>query len=329
MPTKADMRWFKEQFGEKMKADLEGTPFSIDFMTALACQETGEVWPILRKKDLSLDRIVELCVGDTIDFNPTTGKGRKAFPRNKAALVAVPNGQKMFDVARQALLDMAQFIPGYQGAASLPNKFCHGFGIFQFDLQFFESGHPESDPDYFLERKYTDFNACLGKALQELSSAANKIGLQNKPALTDLEMVHVAIAYNTGGFNPANGLKQGFAPKDKHGNIIGPFYGEQVFDFLKTAKTVSVDGGGSTGGGSIPTTSGTVLKVTSNDPLRLRSEPVRDESNPNSNVKAKLPNGQIVRAVTNQQVNSFLEIETDFEGQHLRGFASAQFLQPV
>src|SRR6185295_15525641 len=165
MPTKDDMRWFKQQFQTKIDAGLQGTPFSLDFMTALACQETGEVWPILRKKDLSLDRIVELCVGDTIDFNPTTGKGRKAFPRNKAALVAVPNGQKMFDVARQALLDMAQFIPGYQGAASLPNKFCHGFGIFQFDLQFFESGHPESDPDYFLERKYVDFNACLGKAL--------------------------------------------------------------------------------------------------------------------------------------------------------------------
>ena len=45
--------------------------------TALACQETGEVWPILRKKDLSVDRILELCVGDTLD-------SRSAFPRMAA-----------------------------------------------------------------------------------------------------------------------------------------------------------------------------------------------------------------------------------------------------
>ena len=326
MPNKEDMRWFKEQFGEKMKAELEGTPFSIDFMTALACQETGEVWPILRKKNLSLERIVELCVGDTIDFNSSTGKGRKAFPKNKAALVAVPNGQKMFDIARAALVEMAEFITSYQGAASNPNKFCHGFGVFQFDLQFFESGHPESEPEYFLEKQYADFDTCLRKALKELRSAAKKIGLHNKPTLTDLEMVHVAIAYNTGGFNPAKGLKQGFAPKDKHGNIIGPFYGEQVLAFLQTAKSVAVSGGGSAGGGST-TSTGPLFKVTSNDPLRLRSTPAKDENNPNSNVIARLPNGHIVRAIADQPVNGFREIETDFEGQHLTGFASAQFLK--
>jgi hypothetical protein len=324
MPTKDDMRWFKEQFGEKMKAELEGTPFSVDFMTALACQETGEVWPILRKKNLSLDRIVELCVGDTIDFNPATGKGRKAFPRNKAALIAVPNGQKMFDVARKALEDMAQFITSYKGAASRPNKFCHGFGIFQFDLQFFKPGTPESDPDYFLERQYADFNVCLRKAIKELRSAAKKIRLDDKPTLTDLEMVQVAIAYNTGGFKPAKGLKQGFRPKG------GKFYGEQVFEFLKTAKTVAVAGGGQTGGDSTstPPEAGT-HRVTSTDPLRVRSKPVIDLNNPNSNVKAKLPNGQIVRAISNQLVDGFLEIETEFKGKQLRGFASAQFLEPI
>ena len=319
MPNKDDIRWFKKQFGDRVKAKLAGTPFTLDFMTALACQETGEVWPILRKKDLSLDRIVELCVGDTIDFNPNTGKGRKAFPRNKAQLLEAPNGQRMFDIARQALVDMAQFITSYQGAASKQHKFCHGFGIFQFDLQFFEPGHPESDPDYFLERRYADFEACLGKALQELKSAARKIGLHNKPTLTDLEMVHVAIAYNTGGFNPARGLKQGFKPEG------GKFYGEQVFDFLKTSETVSVDETGPTP----PTSTGPLFKVTSNDPLRLRSAAVKDENNPNSNVIARLPNGHIVRAIADQPVNGFREIETDFEGQHLTGFASAQFLKAV
>jgi hypothetical protein len=71
------------------------------------------------------------------------------------------------------------------------------------------------------------------------------------------------------------------------------------------------------------------FEVTSTDPLRLRSDPSKDENNPNSNVTARLPNGQIVRAITNEQVNGFLEVETDIEGRHLRGFASAQFLKPV
>jgi len=43
----------------------------------------------------------------------------------------------------------------------------------------------------------------LQKALEELRNATKKIGFQNKPTLTDQEMAFVAIAYNTGGFNPA------------------------------------------------------------------------------------------------------------------------------
>ena len=299
MPTANDMRWFKRNFQDKINAAIAGTPFTLDLMTALACQETGEIWPILRKTDLSLDRILELCVGDTLD-----APNRSAFPKNKAALLAVPRGDEMFNIARQALVDMAQFINSYRGAPSKPNKFCHGYGIFQFDLQFFKV-----EPDYFLEKRYADFDECLGKALQELQSARKKIGLHNKQTLTNLELAHVAIAYNTGRFNPAKGLKQGFRPPG------GKFYGEQIFDFIKLAKTVSPDGEEGTTG---------LLKVTASA-LNLRSAP---RIGPN-NVKAVLPKGQKVRPVGGQPVNGFLEVETDFGGQTLRGFASARFLAPA
>jgi hypothetical protein len=96
---------------------------------------------------------------------------------------------------------------------------------------------------------------------------------------------------------------------------VGKFYGEQVFDFLQTSKTVSVNGGGPT-----PSTAAGTHRVTSSDPLRLRSDANKDDNNPNSNVIAKLPKGQIVRAITNQPINGFLEIETDLNGEHLRGF---------
>ena len=43
MPNTDDMRWFKTNFQTKLEAGLQGTPYTVDFMTALACQETGEV----------------------------------------------------------------------------------------------------------------------------------------------------------------------------------------------------------------------------------------------------------------------------------------------
>src|SRR5688572_2351835 len=125
MPTTEDMRWFKQNFHAKIQPALEGTPFTLDLLTALACQETGEVWPILRKQpSLDLAKILELCVGDTLDSD----RGRSAFPKTKAELVAHPRGEEMFTVARQALVDMSQFVQSYRGAASRPKKFCRGFG---------------------------------------------------------------------------------------------------------------------------------------------------------------------------------------------------------
>jgi hypothetical protein len=230
----------------------------------------------------------------------------------------VPNGPKMFEIARKALEDMAQFIHSYQKVVLNPNKFCHGYGIFQYDLQFFE----KTDPDYFLERRYTNFDECLKKAIGELRSATKKIHLQDKPALSDLEMAFVAVAYNTGGFNPAKGLKQGFKSDD------GKFYGEQIFAFMEQSKTVPVDEPVPAQPASSESV-GPRFEVTSADPLRLRGKPSKDQDNPNANVTARLPNGQVVRAITNEEVNGFLEVETDLEGKHLRGFASAQFLKLI
>src|SRR6266542_5814545 len=122
MKTEA-IQWFKNTFNKHLEAAVVGTPFSVDMLAAIAQQETGYIWPALLKHDLSLPRILELCVGDTID------KGRSAFPTSKSALMTVPRGAKMFAIARQALVEMAKYVPGYAGAVRDPDKFCHGFGI--------------------------------------------------------------------------------------------------------------------------------------------------------------------------------------------------------
>jgi hypothetical protein len=324
MPTADDIRWFKEQFHNEIQAATAGTLFDLDMLTALACQETGEIWPILRKDPkLSKAQIVALCVGDTLDAD----KGRRAFPKNKAALVRVPNGQAMFDIARQALLDMAIHIPSYRSATRNANKFVHGFRVWQFDLQFFKD-----ESEYFLEKRYEKLEATLGKAIGELKDALKKIGLDSKPSLDDMEMAFVAIAYNTGGFNPSKGLKQGFFD----GTL---FYGEAIFRFIRLARTVSVPGGTpaiappKVGNAIVPAPSpveatGNTFHVdTRESALRLRSEP-KISTPSGKNVIATVPDGHPVRAATGTAHNGFISVETSLFGANLRGFVSKELLKP-
>src|SRR3954463_9861093 len=206
MPNAHDMLWFKQQFRKKIEPAIAGTPFTVDLLTALACQETGEVWPILRKTDLSVDRILELCVGDTKDAHSQTDP-RHTWPATKEQLLAAPNGkgQQMFDLARKALEDMADYVHSYQVARSNSTKFCHGFGIFQYDIQFFKD-----EPEYFLDKQYANFDACLQKCLKELREQAHGIGLGNQSTLSDRQLAYVAIAYNIGAghFREDRGLDQ-------------------------------------------------------------------------------------------------------------------------
>ena len=316
MPTTDAIRWFKTEFGAEIEAAIAGTPYTLDMLVAIACQETGLTWNALRKLGLSTAQVLELCVGDTLDED----KGRSAFPKTKAALLAEKRGDEMFKIARDALVAMAKFITAYKGAASNPNKFCHGFGVFQYDIQFFRV-----DPEYFLQRKYVHFDETLRKCIGELKNAQTKNGWAGKTTLTELEMIGVAIAYNAGSYKPSAGLKQGHFDG-------GKFYGENIFDFLRLSATVDVDGpapvaapGPALTASPTPVTAiGPVYEVdTSQGVLRLRREPRIDPAN----VLANLPDGHIVRAVTGAPVKQFMEVETSLDGAFFRGFCSEQFLK--
>src|SRR5262249_43904511 len=142
------------------------------------------------------------------------------------------HGQDMFDIARNALVQMASRVPGYEFALKPAgkNKFAHGYGVFQRDLQFFKD-----DPDYFLEKKYESFDNALAHCLAELKRGLKTLGLQNKASITDFEFCTVAIAYNTGGYNKNKGLKQGY-------KADGKYYGELIADYLALARTVATPG---------------------------------------------------------------------------------------
>lgn len=319
MITRDDISWFKQQFAGQIAPALAGTPFTVDFLAAIACQETGHIWSSLRRTDLGVDEILATCVGDVID-----APGRKAFPVSKAALLADRDGAAMFAIAREALERMAGRVPGFKKAVAQPHKFCRGFGVFQLDLQ-----HFPKERRYFLERQYLSFPASLGKAVTELEAAARRAGLAQRDRLDDLELCAVAIAYNRGTFDPKRGLKQGHFDGQR-------FYGEHIFDFLRLAQSTATPDAPSTlptpapGSAALPPptpldAAGRVFEVDVRETtLRLREAPRRSAA-----VLARLPDGHRVQAVTKTAVNGFLEVQTSLNGARLHGFAAEEFLVPL
>jgi Bacterial SH3 domain len=208
----------------------------------------------------------------------------------------------MFDIARKALMDMAVFIPGYGDAVANPKKFCHGYGVFQRDLQFFKD-----DPDYFLERRYETFSNTLTLCLGELQRGLKKLGLQSRTSLTDDEFATVAIAYNPGGYNPAKGLKQGFFDGEK-------CYGERIFDYLKLSRTVDT---------GLALAAGRYV-VVARGGLKLRGGP-----GTNFDSEKTLPAGTELNVVEgDSQDPSWVHVDLEADGL-LDGYVFSSFLAPV
>lgn len=222
MVLEDDIRWFKQEFHEEIQATIRGTPFTIDLLTAIALQETGYIWRELYK-EMPVAEVLKLCVGDTID-----APDRRAFPKNKSKLMEVVNGDKMFFIARESLESIAKYVSGYQGAVRNPDKFCRGFGIFQYDLQFFLE-----NPSFFLEKRWYEFSESLNLCVHELRTALVTAYGRSKTELTDKEMVYTAIAYNTGSVNFDRGFKQGHFDGEK-------YYGQYIWEYLQTSKNVTV-----------------------------------------------------------------------------------------
>lgn len=323
MKTREAIAWFKRTFGSRVTDGVRGTPFSVDLITAIATQETCYIWSPLVAKGLSESDVLRLCVGDTLDAD----KGRNAFPQTKADLFAAARGDEMFVVARQAVVEMARQIPGYEFALRNQNKFCHGFGIFQYDIQFFKS-----NPEWFLGKRWTEFGSCLAQLLVELKEALARQRWSDKKTLTDAEQVFVAIAYNKGIADPARGFKQGHESD-------GRYYGENIQEYLRIAQGCEAGGTAPSpppGQAPLPLPTpfdriGAVYEVrVQGAPLRLRSKPRIPKDDANANVIARLPDGQFVQRVPkSKKIGQFFEVETSLNGAYYRGFVSSKLLRRV
>jgi hypothetical protein len=214
---KAAMTWFVSQFKSQIEAQIKDTAFNLAVITAIAMQETYYIWGSVYAT-LPVQDVLGLCVSDTIDADG--GRAKDAFPKDKKDLLSAPNGAEMFTIARAALIDLNAHVAGFKKAVANPNKFCHGYGIFQYDLQYFHE-----KPSFFLEKRWSDFDECLKLFISELKIKYNKY-FKGKTALTHEESVYLAVAYNQGTVNLNGSFKQGH--KDD-----GVYYGENIWRYLQ------------------------------------------------------------------------------------------------
>ncbi len=153
--------FIKTNFSDKIVAATAGTPFDINTICGIACQETAYKWLLWLDK-YPIDIILARCVFDaTGDMKGT----RNAFPKNSAAFKE-KYGQEFLDMLveegnKQRAMPQADAPNGYKSAKYLYN----GYGLFQLDLQ-----SVVDDEAFFKEKKWYNLDDCLRWVMKELNS---------------------------------------------------------------------------------------------------------------------------------------------------------------
>ena len=74
MPNAQDVFWLKSQFQPAIEKAIAGTPFSVDMIAGLPVRNRRDLAGA-RRQGLPTSRILELCVGDTIDARDDAAAG--------------------------------------------------------------------------------------------------------------------------------------------------------------------------------------------------------------------------------------------------------------
>ena len=151
--------WMKQNFSVKMQATVTGTPFSIDTLCGITCQETASVW-MDWIDNKSVDEILQLCVFDASGDYP--GTHRSAFPKNTDAFRA-----KYGDDLTNMLIAEANKSRQARGLSAAQWVY-KGYGIYQYDLQ-----NIIEDEAFFSGKGWYGYDACLSKVMEELTSKWN------------------------------------------------------------------------------------------------------------------------------------------------------------
>jgi putative peptidoglycan binding protein len=154
--------WMSSNFGAEIEAATAGSPFDVNLVCAIACQETALVWlPWI--DTMSPQEVLTHCVFDASGDAPRTT--RRSFPANTAAF-----RNKFGDAVTQQLINAANEMRSLRRMP--PAQWVYkGYGIFQYDLQ-----NMLTDPDFFVQGQWSDFRACLDRLMKLLHEKLNSAG---------------------------------------------------------------------------------------------------------------------------------------------------------
>lgn len=147
-------QWMSAHFGPAIEAAIVNTPFDVDLVYAVACQETAWVWQAWIER-FPAEQILARCVFDASGDAPNTK--RAVFPANTAAFRG-----RFGDALTQTLIDEANATRRLRGFADEQWVY-KGYGIFQYDLQ-----NIITDQGFFQNRQWGSFAACLERFMREM-----------------------------------------------------------------------------------------------------------------------------------------------------------------
>jgi Putative peptidoglycan binding domain len=161
--------WMAGHFGPIINAVAPGNPVDADVVYAIACQETAASWlPWI--DTMTPEEVLARCVFDASGDAPQTL--RHAFPTNTDAFRAKFGSELTAQLIAEAnATRMLRRLPPAQWVYK-------GYGIFQYDLQ-----NILSDPDFFKNRQWSDFGACLNRLMREMQEKLAAAGGDLREAL--------------------------------------------------------------------------------------------------------------------------------------------------
>lgn len=151
------VKWLKDNFGLKIENAVKESPFTVDMVCGIACQETAYRWVGWIDK-YSIETILACCILDATGDVPGTEGKRRAFPVNNADFIS-KYGVGISDM----LISEGNKMRALMGWGA--KKFLYkGYGIFQNDLQ-----NIVTNETFFTERKWYSFDECLNGLMIELA----------------------------------------------------------------------------------------------------------------------------------------------------------------
>ena len=147
-------KWMKTNFAGDIRSAVAGTPFTVDIVCGIACQETAYFWLSFISR-LPVEEVLARCVLDASGDFPDTR--RSAFPRNTEAFRA-----RYGDEFTEMLIAEANKTRRLRGFG--PQRWVYkGYGIYQYDLQFVTS-----DEAFFRRKQWYSYAECLKRLMKEL-----------------------------------------------------------------------------------------------------------------------------------------------------------------